>query len=202
MGNGDAADAQAPKREHTTTPEMRDAACEHFAAGEYAAAAALWERAGTPRAAPATHLVLWAVALGQLGRYEQALEVLTIAAAGDPDDPAILMNKGVVLAALARPSEAISCYERAATVRPGHADTFYNWGNALQDLRLYEEAVAKYQVAERIRRGDADTSYRWAGALGELGRHEDAAARYMVADELRPDDVGELGHQPRHARTV
>ena len=59
------------------------------------------------------------MALGKLGRYEEAIKSYDEALKIDPKDAQAWNNKGVALGNLGRYGEAVTCFERALEIAPG-----------------------------------------------------------------------------------
>jgi tetratricopeptide (TPR) repeat protein len=128
------------------------------------------------------------VALGNLGRYEEAISSFERSIDFSHYDPAwAWSNRGRGLADLGRHEEAIASYERAIELKP---DSNVNWSNrgiALANLGRYEEAIASYERSIELK---PDSNVNWSNrgiALARLGRYEKAIASYDRAIEIKPD---------------
>jgi tetratricopeptide (TPR) repeat protein len=128
-----------------------------------------------------------AVALINLGMYEEANEVLDVILRNE-DAPSFvrywttLNNKGFVLSHLGRYEEAIEYYERAlATLskyRPNDPLILNNIGAALADSGRYEEAIEYYDKVLTIDPNDSVALNNKGAALTELGMYEEAGKYY------------------------
>jgi tetratricopeptide (TPR) repeat protein len=62
------------------------------------------------------------IALGSLGKYEEAIECFDKALDIDQNDASIWDNKGFVLGSLGRREEAIECFDKAVKIDPNMTD--------------------------------------------------------------------------------
>jgi tetratricopeptide (TPR) repeat protein len=91
------------------------------------------------------------VALGNLGRYEDAIAAWDAALAIKPVGHEALYNKGVALGNLGRHEDAIATWDAALAIKPDGHEAFNNKGVALDELGRYEEAIAAYDAALTIK---------------------------------------------------
>jgi len=94
-----------------------------FQQGEFGPAISAWQRA---RAGPLTPRTLWytiwpAAAYNHLGQYTQALAVTTVPLAGDPNNAAALLQKGLAERALGRGAPARADLAQAIAIDPSLA---------------------------------------------------------------------------------
>ncbi len=128
-------------------------------------------------------------ALGNLGRYEEAIASYDQALKIKPDDNTAWCNRGVILCDnLGRYEEAIASYDQALKIKPDDNTAWYNRGVALGNLGRYEEAIASYEQALKIKPDDNTAWYNRGVALSNLGRYEEALASYDQALKIKPDD--------------
>lgn len=95
----------------------------------------------------ALHRAVAALQAGDLSRAEREFRAVL---KDEPENPAALINLGVVLRQQGRLSDAIATFERAAAADPGNFRAFANLGVALQQARRLEDAVAAYRAAYRL----------------------------------------------------
>ncbi len=95
----------------------------------------------------------WGNALGNLNRYEEAIQKYEQAVLIKPDLSEALNNWGNALGKLNRYEEAIQKYEQALRIKPDYSGALNNWGNALYKLNRHEEAIQKYEQAVLIKSG-------------------------------------------------
>jgi tetratricopeptide (TPR) repeat protein len=126
-------------------------------------------------------------ALGNLGRYEDAIASYDEAIKFKPDKDAAWYNRGFALDNLGRFEDAIASYDEAIKFKPDKDAAWYNRGIALRNLGRYEEAIASYDEAIKFK-PDLDQAWNNRGnALGNLGRYEDAIASCDEAIKFKPD---------------
>ena len=126
-------------------------------------------------------------ALGELGRYEEALASFERAIAAEPDFAEAHYNRGNALAALGRGDEAIASYDRALALEPKHVAALNNRGIALQSGRRFEAALASYERALALDPDDADTLNNLGNLYHEQGRVAAAVEAGSRAVQLRPE---------------
>ena len=94
------------------------------------------------------------VALGDLGRHEEALAALDRSLELRPDPPGTHYNRGVALGRLDRHEEALAAYDRSLELRPDDPRTHYNRGVVLGRLGRHEEALAAFDRSLELRPDD------------------------------------------------
>lgn len=146
--------------------------------------------------------------LGYLGRYQDAIEVLTRALAEHPDEPRLLRHRGHRYLTTRRLDLAIADFERAAAAVAGQPDEIEpdgipsQWpphstlqGNIHYHLALarhvrgdHDDAVAGWRRCLELATNDesrVSATYWLQMSLRELGRHDEAdAACRALADDL------------------
>jgi tetratricopeptide (TPR) repeat protein len=174
--------------------------------------------AAAPRDADAQ---IWvARRLGYLGRYREAIDVLTRAASDHPDDPRIYRHRGHRYLSVRDLPKAVADLERAATLMRGRPDAVEPDGQpnarntpigTLQSNVWYHLALARYLQGDDARALDAaraglavstvpdrlvSQSYWLYLILRRMGR--DADARAALAPVRRDLDVFENQSYHRH----
>lgn len=89
-------------------------------------------------------------ALSGQDRFAEALACYDRAAALDPRDPYIHLNRGITLQALLRYGDAVAAYDRALALAPHFAPGWTDRGLALQHQGRLEEAVASFRHAQAL----------------------------------------------------
>ncbi|MHB9108316.1 MAG: tetratricopeptide repeat protein [Armatimonadota bacterium] len=128
------------------------------------------------------------VALGQLGRQDEAIEQLLFAADRHPEDIDIQVDVARHLAMLAQYQDAVVCASRATTIDGNDAGGRAVAAEALEHLGRIAEAVPEREMALALDPEDSDSRYYLAVDLCDLGRYADA---WQVAEPLfeeYPDD--------------
>ena len=81
------------------------------------------------------------IALGNLGRYEEALEAFNKALEINPEDESDLLWKGFVLLSLNKHEETVEAFSKALEINPKNDYALSRKGIALANLGRYEEAL-------------------------------------------------------------
>ena len=123
----------------------------------------------------------------QLGRAQEAEDLLRRGLAIDPDAVEIRNNLGMALAALNRLDEAIAEFERALEIEPAHGGALSGLGRALGARERFEEAAARLAQAIEIGPPRAELHNDLGAYFSALGRHEEAADAFRQATALAPD---------------
>ncbi|MDA0268046.1 MAG: tetratricopeptide repeat protein [Cyanobacteria bacterium] len=148
--------------------------------------------------------LLWGeigVALGNLGRYEEAIAAYDAALAIKPDKHEALNNKGIALGNLGRYEEAIAAYDAALAIKPDDHQALNNkgialveWaakiqqeGNTEEALAKLSEGIAAYDAALAIKPDYHEALNNKGIALRKLGHYEEAIAAYDAALAIKPD---------------
>jgi predicted O-linked N-acetylglucosamine transferase (SPINDLY family) len=137
--------------------------------------------AHNPEFVPA--LRLGGVVAAELGRLDDAVDMLARALAKDPGDAQTRAQLGVVFRVRADralqagdTAIALSDYERSLACDASNADTHYNRANALQARNRDADAVASYDVALGLRPAFPQAWQNRGVALSHLARYADAIA--------------------------
>jgi DNA-binding winged helix-turn-helix (wHTH) protein/tetratricopeptide (TPR) repeat protein len=95
----------------------------------------------------------YAMALGGLGRFDEALAQIQRALAVDPLAVIVNANVGFLLYRAGRLEEAVAKLQHTVAMEPGFVMTRYRLGLALEALERYPEAIAEF---EAMRPSEAD----------------------------------------------
>lgn len=162
-------------------------------AGNLPAAEALYRQALQldPANINALHM-LGVLKLG-LGQTEEAVKLLSEAAAvlersGKIAAPhaALYNNLGNALRAAGRLDEAVAHYRRSIALEPTNVETFANLGHELMSLGQTEDAVANYQQAVRLDPKQASLWSSLGQALLRLARRDEALNAFRKAIDCDP----------------
>ena len=129
----------------------------------------------------------YAMALGGLGRFDEALAQIQRALAVDPLAVIVNANVGFLLYRAGRLEEAVAKLQHTVAMEPGFVMTRYRLGLALEALGRYQEAIAEF---EAMRPSDTDP-------LGLT-----AIARTLALMQHRDDARRELHHVIEIARNT
>lgn len=134
--------------------------------------------------ATANELVTKGNELGNLGRYDEAIEAYDKAIEIDPKFAIAWSNKGNVLGRSGRYNEAIEACEKAIEIDPKLAEAYQSKGISLIGLGRYDEAIQALDIAIEMKPNNPNA---WTGkgiALRQLGRYDEASICYDKAAEL------------------
>ncbi len=163
-----------------------------FSGGDFATALSISDSvlSRAPRDPEALHLR--ALALGRLGRVDEAVVAYGIAADLHPNKGAVLTNLGNALIAAGRNEEAVAAYRRAIAHDPRFINAWCCLGPALDSLG--DAAGAEEALREALR-----LDPRHAGTLNNLGvhfhrrqRYQEAAKQFEAALRIEPQYVSAL----------
>jgi protein O-GlcNAc transferase len=142
--------------------------------------------AGEPAHADAAGLL--GTLYAQQDRYDEAAQLMGLSLRINPQQPAVLNNRGILLSLLKRYDEALISVEAAIALRGDFAEAHYNRGNALQELGRYDEAVASFDRAVALQPNYTDAWVNRGNALHALRRFDEALASYDRALTLDPQN--------------
>lgn len=129
----------------------------------------------------------YGLALGALGRHDEALASFDKALAINPRNADTVRNRADTLYDLGRIEEALAGYDKALEIDPRHVGALVNRGLLLRDLGRTAEALASYDKALAADSRDVEAWNNRGVALADLDRHVEALACYDRALALWPD---------------
>lgn len=136
-------------------------------------------------------------ALRKLGRYQEAVEVLTIAADLAPNSLWTLRQLASSLRICGQPKEALEVYKRIEVKDPDSPQLALDMGYCNLDLARYHEALHCFYKAEFLDEASL-TPIRPIARAAFLNRDFDTADRYytrlMQTTTPAPDDYLHMGH--------
>ncbi len=127
--------------------------------------------------------------LGNLKRYEEAIQAYDRVLAIDPNNSSAWNNKGCALNSLDRYEEAIQAYDRALAIDPNFILAGNNKSYALDALRHYEEAIKDFDLALAIAPNDPMAWYNKGKALDDLKHYKEAIQAFDRALAIDPNCV-------------
>jgi tetratricopeptide (TPR) repeat protein len=132
-------------------------------------------------------LQLLGLALGQMGKHEEAARLLARSLHLQPDRPAVLLNLGHALRSLGRDQEALTCCDRVLALDPSSAGGHRLRAAVLTALGRKQDALAHYGQAVRLAPQDAGALVDLGVALEGAGRAADAFVCFEKAIQLNPN---------------
>jgi tetratricopeptide (TPR) repeat protein len=158
--------------------------------GDFAAAAQSAEAVATQAPLVLDPWHLWAVALAQAGRHEEACNgpfghALKLA----PDNPHVLANFATALRHIGRLDEAVDLWRRAGAVNPTFGQAWLDLGMAELDRGNFREAGEAFGRAVRVM---PDQSQAWHGlgsaldAQGHAAQAEEALHKAVACEHCQP----------------
>lgn len=172
----------------TYAPALHFLGVTYGQAGDFVEAERLIRESIQIKEAPDSFVNL-ALALGQQGRREEAIDAQSNAVRLDPDNASLHRTLGELLVAAARYSEAEQAYRSALTLQPDDADTQFKLGFVLAELKRYSDAVDVYRVALSLRPAYPDAHNNLGNLFKSMRRHDEAENAYRQALLLQPDAV-------------
>ncbi len=145
---------------------------------------------------------LLGMALGGLGRNDEALVSLDRAIDLGPVSPELLECRADILVGLKRLEEAVACYSRALDLKPNSPDNWCNRGAVLMDLGRHQDALESFARAIAFAPDFAPAHYNHGIALASLGQHDRAVASFDAALVLNPDFVDALNNRGECMRVL
>jgi len=165
---------------------LLDEAVFHHRAGHFAEAEPLYRLVlqAEPTHAPALHML--GLLAYQVGKLEQAADLISQAVRHDAGQAPYFFNLGVVLSRQGKSPPAAAAYRQALRLRPDYTEAHCNLGNILREQGKLEAAVEAYRKALTINPDYVDAHNNLGVALEELGRYDGAVASYECALRLNP----------------
>jgi predicted O-linked N-acetylglucosamine transferase (SPINDLY family) len=145
-------------------------------------ARALQQRPGDPDLSNAMAMVLMS-----MQQHDQAVYHAQRAAAGRPDDPAILANFGSCLGILGRNAEARPPLERAVALAPRLVEARLALAGILRDQRDFSAAAEHLRAGLEVNPSDAALAALYAAVLTSLARAHEALEYARRALAVAPD---------------
>jgi len=131
-------------------------------------------------------LVNKGMALGNLGKYQEAIACCDEAIRINSRSAEAWVNKGMALGDLSKYQEAIACYDEAIKINSRDAEVWNNKGIALKNLSKYQDAITCYDEAIRINPRYAGAWSNKGVALGNLCKYQEEIVCYDEAIKIDP----------------
>jgi len=181
----------------STVADLLSKAVAQHQAGEFAAAAALYQQVLSiePNNAQALHNL--GVITHRWRRHEDAIVLIGKAIKFERNNAGYYFNLGTAHHALQHFEEAAVHYRRAVALNGDYAAAYFNLAGALVALAKFDEAADAYRQAIRIAPQVAEGHCNLADALVRLGQLDEAEAEYKRALAIKPGLVPALNSLSR-----
>jgi protein O-GlcNAc transferase len=133
------------------------------------------------------------IALLQQNRDSDALTVFDAGLRRDPQNPALLENRGAVLKRLKRYAEAALTFDTVLSAHPRRVSTLIHRGANFMEANYHDEALADFDAALAIEPDNRAARLSRATVLGNLGRHADAIVDLQAVLAENPDETLAFG---------
>lgn len=131
-------------------------------------------------------LRLMAVIAAQMGRNDEALELIEKSLKANKRNGISHSNKGNILLNLGHPQEAIRSFHKAIELAPRYSEAHGNLGNALQYIWDFEGAIQSYCDAIKLDPNNPSFYCHMGNAFLAMGDAEKARKSYLQAIQLDP----------------
>ena len=167
--------------------DLMRAGLKHQQAGRLSDAEACYRQVLAVHPGQADALQLLGVIAHQMGRHDEAVELIGQAIKQDGQNPVYFSNLGVVLKAQGKLDEAMSAYRQAIHLNSNYAEAYSNLGYGLWDQGKLDEAVAACRQAIRSNPNLAEAHSNLGIALKGQGKLNEAVAACSQAIRIKPD---------------
>jgi len=140
-----------------------------------------------PRLITAESLNDLGTAIGQEGKFEEAINYYKKAIELQPNYYLAYLNWGISLNQIGQFNEAIEHLQKALQLKPDSGEAYGNIGKALIELNKISEGIAYYEKAVKLQPNSATAHFNLGTALTQQDKFEEAIAELQKAVELQPD---------------
>jgi protein O-GlcNAc transferase len=177
-------------------PPQLAAGIAHHRAGRLREAEVAYRQILAEQSNNAEALFLLGLIESQLGRREQAIELIRRAAIIVPGNPEVQRNLGLLLGQVGRFHEALAPLRAAVQLKPQDHQSHYDLGCVLLHMQRIDEAIAELRTAVTINPRYAEAHQNLGCALHRKGLLDQAEAHLRRAVEIQPtmaDGFNNLG---------
>lgn len=128
-------------------------------------------------------------ALGEAGRFGEALKEYDQALRIAPEFAEALLNQGSALAGLGNYDDAIVSYSKVLALDPEHRTAALNLGSSLAAVGRLDEAVARFEALLRLEPRFAEAHVSLGTTLVQQQKTDEAAAHFLEATRIKPFHV-------------
>ena len=130
-----------------------------------------------------------AILLTELGRIDQAIEVLQRVVAADSSNGVAFEDLGAAYAIAGQVPDAMAAWWKALVVNPKLVTPHTNLGNAFMDLLELDSAIAEHRRVIQLDSTNATGYVDLGAALERQGLNEEAGAQFRRAVTLDPQSA-------------
>jgi len=149
------------------------------------------------------------IALSRLGRNEEAIEQLNLAASHDPLNSGALLNQAGPLFDLGLYDRAIEVLRRATKIAPSKSAVWVNLGSAYLQIGALDDAESCLQRAMKLAPGSEHARSLMADLKHQRSRPREVDAAQRIEQLIRRGELDEAEHElakqcqirPDHANT-
>ena len=131
----------------------------------------------------------YGIALGSLGRWQEALNAYVQAAKLDPIDIEITVNRGIALEQLGRLEDANKLIEDALDADPNNLDALFTKALILEKRERYDEAMRLFSYLAKQDLFQRDAMFEIAICHEALEQVNEALAIYETLTDVAPFDT-------------
>ena len=157
------------------------------AAGNYLAAAALFEKAAQENPEQVQPFWFWGVALAEAGELEKAATVLFRATALQPDFWEAYFYLGLCLKGIGRLDGAEASLRKVLSLQPNHAESYNNLGLILSETGQLLEAESCFLLALELTPDSAELCNNYGVLKFKSHLFEEAMQWFRKAIDLQPE---------------
>ncbi len=164
-----------------------DTAVRYHSAGDLSKAEGIYRQIlqTDPNQPDALHLI-GTISL-QVGKYEDAVELIFKSIQIKPGNVNALNNLGDALKMSGQPEKAVDYLVKAIDINPNYAEIHNNLGAALQDTGRLDEAIVSYRKAIELNPNYAEAHNNLANTLRASGHLEQAVDSYRNSIDINPN---------------
>ncbi len=126
------------------------------------------------------------VALFQLGRFEESLELADVVIRKEPRIEQGYHNKARALMKLGELDEAYSTNEKGIRINPKSSEGFHNKGLILKEMKQYNKSIKAFDEAIKMNLEYFEAYYNRGLVLYLIGKYGEAIESYDYAIEIKP----------------
>ncbi len=164
-----------------------DTAWQHYSGGRLPQAESLYRQIIEADANQPVALHLLGLIVHQVGKNEEAAELIGRAVTLQPRYAEALHNLGIILIQLKRHDEAAARFHAATVAQPDYVEAYINMADILRQQGKMDAALVQYHKAIAVQPDHARAHYSLGLAFQDAGELETALLNYRKAVSLEPN---------------